>query len=153
MFIMIYLICWCLIISNINMISLLFLGFIIIIILPLFMMMTNDTWFYRCYRLGCEYLMNSDLISVELHQYLCYIDHQCWETRYSNLIWSDFNCINISYLIIIIVEKHVTLIWSDLIHCNVFILDSCDQSLNHFITCFTHVYYWDYNIYLHLQHL
>ncbi|ROL50353.1 Butyrophilin-like protein 2 [Anabarilius grahami] len=40
-------------------------GLIIIIILPVFMMMTNDTWFYRCrVRLGCEYLMNSDLISV-----------------------------------------------------------------------------------------
>jgi len=48
---------------NINILSLLFLGFIIVVILPVFMMMTNDRWFYRCeVRLGCEYLMN--LISV-----------------------------------------------------------------------------------------
>ncbi|KAK9978505.1 hypothetical protein ABG768_020254 [Culter alburnus] len=29
-------------------------GFIIIIILPVFMMMTNDRWFYRCGRVGCS---------------------------------------------------------------------------------------------------
>ncbi|XP_077058353.1 uncharacterized protein LOC143710966 isoform X2 [Siphateles boraxobius] len=29
-------------------------GFIIIVILPVFMMMTNDRWFYRCYRVGCS---------------------------------------------------------------------------------------------------
>ncbi|XP_048066155.1 uncharacterized protein LOC125279959 isoform X2 [Megalobrama amblycephala] len=29
-------------------------GFIIIIILPVFMMMTNDRWFYRCRRVGCS---------------------------------------------------------------------------------------------------
>ncbi|XP_016298854.1 polymeric immunoglobulin receptor-like [Sinocyclocheilus anshuiensis] len=56
-------------------------GLIMIVILPvLLMMMTNDRWIYKCYSsqgLNCKYLLNRDLISVELHQCLCDINHQC----------------------------------------------------------------------------
>lgn len=42
-----------------NITTLLFVEFIIVIILPVLLMITNDRWIYRCgIRLNCEYLMN-----------------------------------------------------------------------------------------------
>ncbi len=90
MFIMINLlwICWWIIISSINIITLLCLGLIMIVILPVLMMMTNETWLYKCYDsdgLDCKYLLNYDLI------------------------WSVLICISLSVILIISVsETHYT---------------------------------------------
>ncbi len=125
MFIMINLlwICWWIIISSINIITLLCLGFLMIVILPVLMMMTNETWLRRCrYGLGCKYLLIwSDLISVYLHQSLCDINHQCFRNTlhwYHHAFTDSWNQIKVT--------------------------ESCD-----FSTCITYVYiyFWDNNIY------